>query len=228
MNHMKKAFTSWSGGKDGCYACYLAGKNGLDVRYIMTMADDKGQWSQFHRFPLETLQQQADALGVKLLHQHSTLDTYEDDFVTGVTEMKKDGIEVGIFGDIETDHHRKWVEDICARSNVEAYLPLWHMSQDAIMKDFIGQGFVAVITACNEKYMGEEWLGRVLDEKFLADIAEMQKTCDITPCGEYGEFHTMVIDGPIFEKRIEIQETVNRFNNGYWFLEIHKSELKDK
>lgn len=225
---MKKAFTSWSGGKDGCYACYQAMKNDFDILYIMSMMDDKSEWSMFHRFPPETLQQQADAMGVKFLNNPSTLDTYEDDFVRGVTEMKKDGVECGVFGDIETDHHRKWVEDICVRSEVEACLPLWHMDQDDILNDFINQGFVSVITACNKDFMGEEWLGRKLDAKFLADIAEMQKSSDITTCGEMGEFHTLVIDGPIFKKRIEIVETTNRFNNGYWFLEIHKSELVDK
>lgn len=225
---MKKAFTSWSGGKDGCYACYLAMKNGMDIRYIMTMSDNKGEWSMFHRFPPAVVQQQADALGVKLQNTQSTLDTYEDDFTRGIAVMKQDGIECGVFGDIDTDHHRKWVEDICTRSNIEAYLPLWKMDQDEILCDFINQGFVAVITACNENYMGEEWLGRKLDERFLTDIAEMQKTTDITTCGENGEFHTVVIDGPIFGKRIEIRQTANRFNNGYWFLEIQKSELVDK
>jgi diphthine-ammonia ligase len=225
---MPKVFTSWSGGKDGCYACYLAMKEGMEVRYLLNMMDEKGEWSWFHRFPPEVLKQQAAAMNIALLDNPSTLDTYEDDFTRAVAVMKKDGVEGGVFGDIETDHHRKWVEDICARSDITPCLPLWHMSQDDIMDDFIGQGFVAVITACNRDYFGEEWLGRKLDGDFLADIREMQKTTDVTTCGEMGEFHTLVVDGPIFNRRIEIQETANRFNNGYWFLEIRKSELKDK
>jgi diphthine-ammonia ligase len=225
---MQKVFTSWSGGKDSCYACYKAIQNGMDVRFLMNMMDEKGEWSWFHRFPLEVLKQQSAAMDIPLLHNPSTLNTYEDDFTRAITTMKKEGIEGGVFGDIETDHHRQWVEDICARSGVTAHLPLWHLSQDDIMDDFIGQGFVAVITACNEKYFGEEWLGGKLDTDFLADVAEMQKTTDVTPCGEMGEYHTLVIDGPIFQKRIEIQETANRYNNGYWFLEIQKSELRDK
>ena len=96
------------------------------------------------------------------------------------------------------------------------------------MNEFIELGFVAVITACNKDYFGEEWLGTKLDRDFLKDISEMQKTSDVTTCGEMGEYHTLVIDGPVFNKRIKIQETVNRYNNGYWFLEIRRSELKDK
>lgn len=225
---MEKVFTSWSGGKDGCFACYRAMKSGLDVRFLMNMMDENDEWSWFHRFPREVLKQQSAAMEIPLIHNPSTLDTYEDDFTRAIEIMKKDGVEGGVFGDIETDHHRKWVEDICVRSGITAYLPLWHLSQDDIMNDFIGLGFIAVITACNKDYFGEEWLGRKLNKDFLADIVEMQKTTDVTTCGEMGEFHTLVIDGPIFKKCIEIQETVNRFNNGYWFLEIRKSELREK
>jgi diphthine-ammonia ligase len=225
---MQKVFISWSGGKDSCYSCYKAIQNGMDVRFLMNMMNENGTWSFVHRFPLSVLQQQSDALDIRLLHHPTGEDPYAVAFTRTIEEMKKDGIEGGVFGDIDLDEHREWVENICHESGIEACLPLWGMSQDDVMTGFLGLGFVAIIIACNEKYLGEEWLGRKVDEAFISHLKEVQKTTDITVCGESGEYHTLVIDGPIFKKCVEIQETVNRYNNGYWFLEIQKSELKDK
>lgn len=225
---MQRVFTSWSGGKDSCYSCYKAIQKGMDVRFLMNMMNESGEWSFVHRFPLSVLQQQSEALGIPLLHNPTGEDPYAVAFTRAIEEMKKDGLEGGIFGDIDLDQHREWVENICHESGIEAYLPLWGMSQDDVMDDFLKSGFVAIIIACNEKYLGEEWLGQKVDNDFISHLKELQKTTDITVCGESGEYHTLVIDGPIFNKRIEIQETANLFNNGYWFLEIQKSELKGK
>ncbi|HEY94049.1 MAG TPA: diphthine--ammonia ligase [Dehalococcoidia bacterium] len=225
---MERVFTSWSGGKDSCYSCYKAIRNGMDVRFLINMMDESGRWSFVHRFPLSVLQQQSEALGIPLLYKRTGNNLYAVVFTGAIEEMKKDGVEGGVFGDIDLEEHREWVENICQESGIKAFLPLWQMSQDDVIADFIGSGFVSVIIACNEKYLGEEWLGRKVDNDFISHLKELQKTTDVTVCGESGEYHTLVIDGPIFNKRIDIQQTVNRYNNGYWFLEIQKSELKGK
>lgn len=224
-----KVFTSWSGGKDSTYACYLAVKSGMEMCCLLNMANEKGEWSFVHRFPPEVLEQQSQATGIPVLRRPSTWTTYEDDFTAAIDQMKKIyGIQGGIFGDIDLEEHREWVEKICARSGLKAHLPMWGLSQDDILADFIDQGFKAVVIACNEKYFGEETLGRVVDRDFFAMLKDMQKTTGVSTCGEAGEYHTLVTDGPIFRKRIEILETANRYNNGYWFLEIQKSKLTDK
>ena len=225
---MQKVFTSWSGGKDSCFSCYKAIQTGMDVRFLMNMMDESGTWSFVHRFPLTVLQQQSEALEIPLLHRLTGQDPYAVVFTRAIEEMKKNGIEGGVFGDIDLDQHREWVENICHQSGIEAHLPLWGMSQDDVIAEFIELGFVSVIIACNEKYLGEEWLGRKVDKQFVSHLEELRKTTDVTVCGEAGEYHTLVIDGPIFKKRIEIQDAVNRYNNGYRFLEIQKSEIKDK
>jgi len=202
----------------------------MDVRFIMNMMDENDEWSFVHRFPVEVLKQQSEASGTPLLHNPSSMKTYEDDFTRVISEMKEKGnIEAGVFGDIDLDEHREWVENICRRSEIDAVLPLWGMSQDEILTDFTKQGFHAVIIACNEKYLGEEWLGRNIDGAFYNHLKEMQeKKSDITTCGEAGEYHTLVLDAPFFSQRIEILQTEHRYHNGYWFLEIQKSKLIDK
>ncbi|NLE07922.1 MAG: diphthine--ammonia ligase [Dehalococcoidales bacterium] len=225
---MKNVFISWSGGKDSCYACLLAQQSGLNVTHFMNMMNEDGRWSFVHRFPSSVLEQQAEAAGVKLLRTPAGADTYADDYTKAIEKMKADGIEGGVFGDIDLEGHREWVVNICKRSGIEAFLPAWGMAQDTALTNIIESGIEAVIVACNEKYFGEEWLGRKIDSSFYAHLKEMQKTSDITTCGETGEYHTLVVNAPLFSRRISIETAEHRFHNGYWFLEIQKSTLVDK
>jgi diphthine-ammonia ligase len=225
---MQRVFVSWSGGKDSCFACYQAFRDGLDVGYLVNMMDEDGTWSWIHRFSGELLDKQSRAVGIPLVRKPSTMPTYEADFKNIIFELKKDGVEGGVFGDIDLDEHREWVERICRQADITPHLPLWGLSQEELLKDFIGLGFEAIIVVTKADLFGEEWLGRKVDMDFLAHLSEMAKTKEITPSGEAGEYHTIVIEGPIFKQRVEILQTENKFNNGYWFLEIQKSELKDK
>ena len=86
-------------------------------------------------------------------------------------------------------------------------------------------GFEAVVVATRADMLGEEWLGRKVDSDFLADLARLE---NITPCGEAGEYHTLVIDGPLFQKRMEIMEANKVLREGHWFWEIMKCELRPK
>ncbi|MFC2012354.1 diphthine--ammonia ligase [Chloroflexota bacterium] len=225
---MQMVFTSWSGGKDSCFACYQAMQNGLDVRYLVNMMDENAEWSWVHRLSARLMEKQSQAIGIPLVGRRSTMPTYENDFKNVILELKKDGVEGGVFGDIDLDEHREWVERICREGDITPHLPLWGLSQEEIMKDFLNLGFEALIVVTNSEYLGEEWLSKKVDRDFLDHLSELKKTTDITPCGEAGEYHTIVTDGPIFKQRLEILETVHRYRNGYWFLEINGSELKPR
>jgi len=127
---MQQVFTSWSGGKDSCFACYQAAQNGLEVRYLVNMMDEVGKWSWIHRFSTELLEQQSQAIGIPLVHRRSTMPTYEADFKNVILDLKKNGIEGGVFGDIDLDEHREWVERICRQADITPHLPLWGLSQE--------------------------------------------------------------------------------------------------
>ena len=96
------------------------------------------------------------------------------------------------------------------------------------MRDFIDLGFEAIVVATMADLLGEEWLGRKVDLDFIKDLEELGETKKITPCGEAREYHTFVIDGPLFKQRIEILETRDVLKDEHWFLEILKSELRAK
>ena len=96
------------------------------------------------------------------------------------------------------------------------------------MRDFINLGFKAVVVAARADLFSDEILGRTVDTDFLNHLEELSRTRDITLCGEAGEYHTLVIDGPLFKKRVEILETSNELREGKWFLEIIKADLRNK
>jgi diphthine-ammonia ligase len=225
---MHQVFISWSGGKDSCLACYRAVQNGLKVRYLLNMINEDGKRSRSHGLSVGTLQLQAQALDFPLVQRRASWDDYEAEFKEALQAFKEEGIDGGIFGDIDLEEHRQWVERVCQETGITPYLPLWGLPQEKIMRDFIGLGFEAIVVTTRADTLGEEWLGRKIDRDFLKQIDEMEKKKGVTPCGEAGEYHTFVVNGPLFTKRIEIPESKPIFNNGYWFLEIFKSELKTK
>jgi diphthine-ammonia ligase len=225
---MTSVFVSWSGGKDGCLALHRAIKKGLEVRYLANTITEDGQRSCSHGIASEVIRVQAQALGIPVVQRRTTNDTYENVFIDMLREFKQEGIEGGVFGDIDFDPHREWVENTCRQAGIRAYLPLWKEDQTALMREFIDTGFESVIITVKNDFFGEEILGRRIDKDFLSRVKELSKKDDITPAGEAGEYHTLVVDGPIFQYRLALMECEPIEKDGYHFLQVFKSGLIDK
>jgi len=222
---MEQAFVSWSGGKDCCLACYRASVHGLQIHYLVNMVTEDSQRSRSHGLSAKWLQMQAKAIGIPLVQRPAASANYEAEFKSTLLALKQEGITVGIFGDIDFNAHREWIDRVCSETGVTPYLPLWEENQNKLLREFIDLGFEAVVVATRADTLGEDWLGRKLDYNFLAHLAELGK---ITPCGEAGEYHTLVINGPLFQQRIEIIESNKVLRDGHWFLDIVRCELKSK
>ena len=225
---MQQVFASWSGGKDSCLACYRAIVSGLKVRYLANTVTEDGKRSRSHGLPANVLQVQSQAMGIPLVQRRTTWGNYEAEFKSMLRTFKQEGVNGGVFGDIDFEEHREWVERVCQEVDIVAHLPLWGESQDKILRDFIGLGFEAVIVATKANLLGEEWLGQRIDLDFIKHLDELKETKDITLCGEAGEYHTLVIDGPLFKKRMEILKTRKVFRDPHWFLDILDTELRTK
>ena len=222
---MEQAFCSWSGGKDCCLALYRAASRGLKVSHLLNMVTEDGQQSRSHGLAAKWLQMQAKAIGMPLIQHRTTHAGYEADFKSIIRDLKQQGVTAGVFGDIDFNAHREWIDRVCSETGLLPHLPLWEEKQTELLKELMGLGFVAVVVATRADLLGEEWLGRKLDASFLADLAEVENT---TPCGEAGEYHTLVVDGPLFRKKLEIIETRKVLRDGHWFLDIVKCELRAK
>jgi len=225
---MHQVFTSWSGGKDSCLACYQAMVSGLKVRYLVNMITEDGKRSWTHGQSAELLKVQSQAIGISLVQRRTTMANYEAEFKDMLLALKQEGVMGGIFGDIDIEEHRQWVERVCQQVNITPYLPLWGQSQETILRDLIDLGFEAVMVVAKADLFGEEWLGRKVNLDFLSHLSELKQTNEIELCGEAGEYHTFVTDGPLFNQRIEILETNKVLREGYWFLEILRCNLRAK
>ncbi len=222
----KRVFASWSGGKDSCLALYRAIRNGMDVRYLANMVSEDGRRSCSHGIRAEVIKKQAEALGIPIVQRPTTTETYESVFVDMLREFKRKGIGGGVFGDIDFAPHREWNEKVCQKAGLTPYLPLWNEDQKTLIEEFIDAGFIAVVVVVKAELFGKEILGRIIDREFLTFLAGRDK--GITICGEAGEYHTLVIDGPLFKKRLEITKSEKVTRGEHHFLEILETELKAK
>lgn len=184
------------------------------------MLTEEGKRSRSHGLSLEVLQAQASALGMRLVTRGTSWEDYERNFVLEAGKLKEEGIAAAIFGDIDLLEHRDWIERVCSEIGIEAALPLWNTEREHLLEEFVSQGFKAIVVSVKDGALGRRWLGRTLDRNMIA----LFKSSGIDPSGEAGEYHTCVVDGPIFSRpvRLEKGETISR--DGYWFLDLSLSE----
>jgi uncharacterized protein (TIGR00290 family) len=218
----KTAIVSWTGGKDGCYSCYKAMNDGYRITHLLHFKNLMKTGS--HELNSDIIEAQSQATGIPMLHRDSR--SYEVEFKKAALELRAQGVkfDAAVFGHIET--HRPLVERICSDLGIDLILPIWKQNSEKIINEIIDAGFEVILVSVKDGLLGREWLGRKIDEKFLADLKEANSSVD--PCGENGEFHTLVLDGPIFSKKIEITGTDPVHKEGYWFLNIANFELVDK
>ena len=220
-----KAISSWSGGKDSCLACYRAMQQGYDVKLLLNFVSRESKRGCFHGIEGRLLKFQADLVGIPLTQKEVSPDMskYEEEFKAAVTELRGKDIGSMIFGDIYLLEHESWIERVCNDLNINAVEPLWNNDPESIIDEFISSGFKSIIVSCKADIMGKEFLGRYVDKELVKDL----KKLGICPCGEKGEFHTLVVDGPIFSKPIKIVEAEPVIKESFWkhwFLDIKKYE----
>ncbi|MGB2842113.1 MAG: diphthine--ammonia ligase [Halobacteriota archaeon] len=214
-----KVFVSWSGGKDSSLACYKAMKEGFEVSHLLNFLDEDGKRERAHGTRPFLLRLQSEAMGIPIVQVNASWEGYEEKFKQAVEELKKEGVEGGVFGDIDLIEHREWVERVCSDLRIEPIIPLWGLDPEDVLLEFIEEGFEAIVVATRIK---EEWLGRRFDESFIEEL----KKYNFHLSGESGEYHTFVIDGPIFKRRIKVREAERVHVGENWFLDIKRGELE--
>jgi len=214
---------SWSGGKDSCFACYRVMRCGYDISYLLNFISKEYKRVSFHGTEAKLIQLQAETLGISLLQKETTGEKYEQEFKEAVRSLIPNGIKGMIFGDIYLEEHKDWVERVCGELGIEAIEPLWGQEPERILLDFIDGGFEAIIVSAKRELFDRKWIGRNVDREFFKYLKE--NSIDI--CGENGEYHTLVVNGPMFKKKIRITESKSISRNGYWFLDTLEYSLQD-
>lgn len=212
MHAMEKAIFNWSGGKDSSFCLHkVLQDREFEVSTLLTTVSEKYQRISQHGVRVELLEQQADRIGIPLhkalMPEWPTMESYNEMMRQTLGKFKEEDITVSIFGDIFLEDLRKYREEKLANAGFTGEFPLWKIPTDQLARDFIEQGFKAVIVCVDEKHLDKSFAGREYDEAFLNDLPD-----GVDPCGEHGEFHSFVYEGPIYSKPIRFTrgEVVHR------------------
>jgi diphthine-ammonia ligase len=211
-----RVFVSWSGGKDSYLSMLMAQEQGFEIACLLSFVGGDG-YSRSHGLKTAILSQQAAALGLPLHTEEVTWESYEAGFERAVIELKeKYSLNGGVFGDINLEEHRQWVEKMTERCGIKYNLPLWLMEEQAVSEELLRRGGKALIVAIRSDLIGQEWLGRVMDHDYI----EYCISIGISPCGEGGEAHTLVVDGPCFMKPLDYKTGSIRTRENHSRLEL--------
>jgi uncharacterized protein (TIGR00290 family) len=208
-----KVFSSWSGGKESALATYKAISQGHEVLYLLNFVSENGQRARSHGTKASVLALQAEVIGIPLIQVKTSWENYEQNFKKVVRELKHEGIRGGVFGDMDLEEHREWVERVCSEVGIQAFLPLWGIKPEELINEFLELKFKAIVVATR---LDETLLGKVLDETLVGRISNLGSH----PCGENGEYHTFVTDGPIFKKALKVARGERKGKDSAWLWDI--------
>ena len=198
----EKVVVAWSGGKDSALALYeILKTNRYEVLELLTTVTQDYDRISIHGVRRVLLEQQARSLGFpleKMFVSKGVSDAeYESILLKSLNGHRTNGVFSVVFGDIFLEDVRKYREGILSKVGMKGIFPLWKRDTRQLARAFVDLGFKAVITCVDSKSLGKDFVGREFDRQFLADLP-----FNVDPCGENGEFHSFVYDGPIFSERI--------------------------
>ncbi|ALJ01218.1 Dph6-related ATP pyrophosphatase [Rufibacter tibetensis] len=236
------AIFNWSGGKDSALALHrVQQQQHFPLHALFTTLSQTHQRVTMHGVREELMQAQAQAVGLPwkpiYLPEGASLPVYNDLMTQAWTEFKTSGVTHGIFGDIYLEDLRKYREEQLASVEIQAHFPLWGEEPTALLEEFWRAGFKAKVVCVNGKHLDASFAGRELNESFINDLP-----AHVDPCGENGEYHSFVYDGPNFKHPVPVQtgEVVFRsytpasqgseedcfaatpasYDTGFWFCDL--------
>ena len=210
----KNTGCSWSGGKDSCYALMKAKQFGYDPKILVNMMNENGEISRSHGLPFSILQQQAAMMNLPIVAQPTSWQEYEHHFINTLHKIKEAySIDSMVFGDIDLQPHRDWEEKVCTAAGLDAFLPIWQRDRKELVLEMLAAGIETMIVSCNT-IMGEAFLGKILNHELISELEKL----NVDVCGENGEFHTVVINCPLFKEAIKLPSYSTAKHQEYFFL----------
>ena len=192
---------SYSGGKDCLLAYYRAVKSGGNPLGAITTFDRENECSWYHHLPESILKRAEQSLGFPIRIVDTKGDRYADDFEAALKNFESQGVKSVVFGDIDIQEHYDWCDARCRNVGMQSVFPLWKGNRRKIVEELIDAGFRALITTLDATRMDEKFLEKILTREIISQMA----AAGVDPCGENGEYHTFVYDGPLFRNEIELK-----------------------
>ncbi len=227
---MAKAIFNWSGGKDSALALYkIQIEKKIEVSSLLTTLNKKNKRVSGHGIRESMLDLQSKNMSIPInkifLPEDVSNETYEKMMKEYWEKKKNEGINYCISGDIFLEDVKEYREKQLSMMDIQSVFPLWKMNSNDVLKEFIDLGFKSIVVCINEKYLDSSFVGRIIDADFVADLPP-----NIDPCGENGEYHSFVFDGPIFKKPVDFKVNdkiyifkeykEHNYSGGFWNIEL--------
>jgi uncharacterized protein (TIGR00290 family) len=209
---------SWSGGKDSCLALYEVQKTRAVEALLTTVTRDFDRISM-HGVRRVLLEQQAESLGLPLrevwISKGATNEEYEANIGAAFVEYRARGIDSVVFGDLYLADIRAYRDRLLARHDMTGLYPVWGRDTAAFIREFLALGFRCAVVCVDPAKLDRRFVGRIIDAQFLSELPR-----EVDPCGENGEFHTFVFDGPNFARPIDFTFGEIVLRDGFWFADL--------
>jgi uncharacterized protein (TIGR00290 family) len=220
MPAQKPVVVCWSGGKDSCMALHRVLQDpDLRVEALLTTVTQDFDRISMHGVRRHLLEEQAAALGLPLhqvkISKGAGNDEYEVRMGEAFSQYRQRGIGEVVFGDLFLEDIRAYRQNLLARHDLQGLYPLWGLDTAQLIRDFIAQGFRTAVVCVDPAKLASSFVGRVIDDSFLSDLP-----AGVDPCGENGEFHTFVFDGPIFEAPVKFTFGEKVCRDSFWFCDL--------
>ena len=220
-----KVAALFSGGKDSVFAIYVAKQWGWDVTHLITLFPKKQDSWMFHSINIHLTEKLAEAIGIPIIKKQTKGEKEKEleDLKEILKNLNIDGV---ISGAIASEYQRTRIEKICYELGIKSFTPIWHKDQELILRDQVSAGFKIMVVGVFAHGLDKTWLGKTINEESINDIAKLRNKYSINAAGEGGEFETLVLDGPIFNKKLVLDEVSKEWKRDNGILLVKKAHLE--
>jgi ABC transporter with metal-binding/Fe-S-binding domain ATP-binding protein len=218
-----------SGGKDSLFSAYLMQKEGHEISHFLTVVPETSESYMFHHPNVELTRLQAKAARVKL--QTATTKGEKEKELADLKHLilgvrgEVDGI---IAGAVASLYQKRRVEAICSEVGIRVFTPLWQKNPTELLREMLRENFEIIITSVAARGLDAQWLGRRIDEKCVQDLLVLAEKYKVHVSGEGGEYETLVVDMPMFEKKLEILDATKKWEGSSGVYIVKEATLVDK
>jgi len=217
---MRPVLVSWSGGKDSCLALHEIQKSAdTRVEALLTTITREYDSISMHGVRRQLLEKQAASLGLPLhpilISKGASNEEYELELARAFAGYREHGVDSVVFGDLFLADIKTYRDQFLVRHGMKGLYPVWQRNTTELIKEFIALGFKAIVSCVDSTRLDRSFVGKTIDAEFVSSLP-----AGVDPCGENGEFHTFVYDGPSFTQPVEFSKGDTILREGFWFQDL--------
>ena len=213
----------FSGGKDSCYAAYLAKDAGYKISCLISILSENKESYMFHTPSIEKVKVQADVMGIPLIIiktkgvKEKELNDLESAIKLAVKKYSVEGI---VTGAVESVYQATRVQKICNKLKLEVFNPLWQKDQFELLDDLLKARFEIIVVGVFAYPLDKKWLGKIIDKTFVSEISKLNKKWGIHVAGEGGEFESFVVNCPLYSRALKVKSFEDLGAGNSWSREV--------